>query len=70
MPENQLRHVDIVLLVYLNRNAATIVHNADFVLLGINLDLNQCLRRITHFIVGRVDNDLVKDFEQGRTSLG
>lgn len=64
MPEDQLRHIDLLFLVNLHRNSVAVVVDADAVLLHVDGDLERVHRRISLFIVGGVHQDLVEDLVQ------
>lgn len=66
MSEDQLRDVDLLLLVNLDRNTIAIVVDADRVLLDIDCDLEGIHGGIPLLVVGGVDEDLVEDLVEAR----
>lgn len=64
MSEDQLRDVDLLLLVNLHGNTIAIVVDADTVLFHINRDLDGIHGGISLLVVRGVDEDLVKDLVQ------
>lgn len=66
VPENQLRHVHLLLLVNLHRHSISIVLHADPVLLDVDYDLQRVHLRVPLLVIRRIDQDLVENLVQTR----
>ena len=63
VPEHEVRDVHVVLLVHLDRDAAPVVPHADLARGLVDFHLDQLHRVVAVLVVGRVDEDLVEDFQ-------
>mmetsp|Transcript_128761 Transcript_128761/g.400613 ORF Transcript_128761/g.400613 Transcript_128761/m.400613 type:complete len:291 (-) Transcript_128761:36-908(-) len=64
--EHELRHVDLVLLVYLDRKALAVVPHLYPLLLGVDFHLDGGHVLVPLQVVGGVHEDLVEDLVEGR----
>ena len=69
MPENELRHVDLLRRVHLYRHCRAVVHHADCAGFHVYIYLDRIHSWVTLLVVRGVDKDLVKNLVQPRHVL-
>lgn len=66
MPENQLRHIDFVLFVHLDRDSLPIVEHRYETLILADFHLQQIHPLISLVIISRIDKDFIKHLVKSR----